>query len=123
MFAPLFYHLTFPLSCNANQIDNLNRLIKSRSSRTNPPPHSQSSDVSDFGDYEFSSPVYVGRQDGLKEADKIDALFKGRFLLHSQQNLDSHTSINWLSKLTQMFNSTWSVKSIWNYSYSVNIEA
>lgn len=68
------YQLTFPLSCNANQIDNLNRLIKSRISRTNPPPQSQSSDVSDFGDYEFSSPVYVKRQDGLKEADKIDAL-------------------------------------------------
>lgn len=93
MFAPLLpLNLSFIMQRQPNR--QLNRLIKSRSSRTNPLPHSQSSDVSDFGDYEFSSPVYVGRQDGLKEADKIDALFKGRFLLHSQQNLDSHTSIN-----------------------------
>ncbi|PRQ27615.1 putative carboxypeptidase D [Rosa chinensis] len=68
------YQLTFLLPCNANQIDNLNRLIKSRRFRTNHPPHSQSFVVSDVEDHEFSSPVYVGPQDGLKEADKIDAL-------------------------------------------------
>ncbi|XP_062020307.1 serine carboxypeptidase 1-like [Rosa rugosa] len=68
------YQLTFLLPCNANQIDNLNRLIKSRRFRTNRPPHSQSFVVSDVEDHEFSSPVYVGPQDGLKEADKIDAL-------------------------------------------------
>ncbi|XP_004292824.1 PREDICTED: serine carboxypeptidase II-3-like [Fragaria vesca subsp. vesca] len=68
------YQLTFLLPCNANQIDNLNRLIKTRRFKTNRSPHSLSFAVSDVEDHEFSSPVCVAPQDGLKEADKIDTL-------------------------------------------------
>ncbi|XP_008220190.1 PREDICTED: serine carboxypeptidase II-3-like [Prunus mume] len=62
------------ISCNANhQINNLNKLIKSRKSGTNP-PHDRKLWVG-LDDVEDSfSPVYVGSQHGLKEADKIEAL-------------------------------------------------
>lgn len=62
------------ISCNANhQINYLNKLIKSRKSGTNP-PHDRKSWVG-LDDVEDSfSPVYVGPQHGLKEADKIEAL-------------------------------------------------
>ncbi|KAM1134060.1 hypothetical protein ACFX19_043942 [Malus domestica] len=66
------YQLTFLLiSCNANQIDNLNKLIKSRKSAN--PPRADLWDGSNVADDQFS-PVYVGFQNGLKEADKIGSL-------------------------------------------------
>ncbi|ONI33690.1 hypothetical protein PRUPE_1G440900, partial [Prunus persica] len=62
------------VSCNANhQINNLNKLIKSRKSGTNPPPDRKSWVGLDDVEDSFS-PVYVGPQHGLKEADKIEAL-------------------------------------------------
>ncbi|CAL8102231.1 unnamed protein product [Prunus armeniaca] len=62
------------ISCNANhQINNLNKLIKSRKSGTNP-PHDRKSWVGLDDVVDSFSPVYVGPQHGLKEADKIEAL-------------------------------------------------
>ncbi|PON46849.1 Serine carboxypeptidase-like [Parasponia andersonii] len=67
------YHILVSFNfytCEANQIDNLNKLIKSRRSRN--PPHTDSWSNDDInGEY---SPVYVGNQDGQKEADKIESL-------------------------------------------------
>lgn len=64
------YHLAFVMSCNANQIDNLNKLIKSRKSGN---PSTRAHQLSWDDDLAFS-PVYVGSQAGLMEADEIDAL-------------------------------------------------
>ncbi|XP_059635587.1 serine carboxypeptidase 1-like [Cornus florida] len=65
------HHLFFPIACAANQIDNLNKLIKSR--RSENPPLAQSWTEQAVGDEHYSS-VYIGPQDGLRAADKIDAL-------------------------------------------------
>ncbi|KAM0973565.1 hypothetical protein ACFX2J_016726 [Malus domestica] len=68
------YQLAFLiLSCNATiyQMKNLNKLIKSRKSGN--PLHSKSWDRLDVAPDHYS-PVYVGSQEGLMEADKIDAL-------------------------------------------------
>ncbi|KAM5565635.1 serine carboxypeptidase 1-like [Rosa sericea] len=64
--------LAFLRSCNANQIDNLNKLIKSRKSGNS--PHAQLSWDNDILADDHFSPVYVGSQAGLMEADEIDAL-------------------------------------------------
>lgn len=61
------------ISCHAKQIDSLNKLLKQSGKSGLNPPRSQSSDiVSDVKD-EYS-PVYIGSQEGSREADKIDAL-------------------------------------------------
>ncbi|XP_059635588.1 serine carboxypeptidase 1-like [Cornus florida] len=65
------HHFFFPIVCTANQIDNLNKLIKSRRSKS--PPVAQSWAELAVGD-EHYSPVYIGPQDGLRKADKIRAL-------------------------------------------------
>ncbi|CAL2234227.1 unnamed protein product [Prunus armeniaca] len=59
------------ISCNANQIENLNKLLRSRKSAN--PPHPKSWESLDVADGQVSA-LYVGAQDGLKEADKIGAL-------------------------------------------------
>ena len=59
------------ISCNANQIENLNKLLRSRKSAN--PPHPKSWESLDFADGQVSA-LYVGTQDGLKAADKIGAL-------------------------------------------------
>lgn len=64
------YHLAFVMSCNANQIDNLNKLIKSRKSGN---PSTRAHQLSWDDDLAFA-PVYVGSQAGLMETDEIDAL-------------------------------------------------
>ena len=56
-------------TCEANQIDSLNKFIKSRRSRI--PPRTDSLGTSLNGQY---SQVYVGNQDGQKEADKLESL-------------------------------------------------
>ncbi|PON49562.1 Serine carboxypeptidase-like [Trema orientale] len=56
-------------TCEANQIDSLNKWIKSKRSRNRPRTDSWSTDLN--GEY---SPVYVGNLDGQKEADKIESL-------------------------------------------------
>ena len=64
--------------CEANQINNLGKLIKSR--RSENPPSDAPWAVGlghELGDQDGRvpySPVYVGNQDGSKEADKIAAL-------------------------------------------------
>ncbi|KAF8022939.1 hypothetical protein BT93_F0452 [Corymbia citriodora subsp. variegata] len=58
--------LALPISCGANQLDNLQKLIESRKSRN--PPNSEPWNL------EEASGVYVGPQEGLMEADKITAL-------------------------------------------------
>lgn len=66
--------LAFLRSCNANQIDNLNELIKSRKSGSSSHDADQSSwENDDFADDPFF-PVYVGSQAGLMGADEIAAL-------------------------------------------------
>ncbi|XP_059636429.1 serine carboxypeptidase 1-like [Cornus florida] len=65
------HHLFFPIASTANQIDSLNKLIKSR--RSENPPVAQSWTELAVGD-EHYSPVFIGTQDRLMEADKIVAL-------------------------------------------------
>lgn len=66
--------------CEANQIDYLNKFIKSRRIRNQAPPAElltclDSDNQSMRGqEYGHSSPVYVGNQRGLKKADKIKLL-------------------------------------------------
>lgn len=60
------YQLALPISCRANQLDNLKKLIESRKSRN--PPNSKPWNL------EKASRVYVGPQEGLMKADKITAL-------------------------------------------------
>ncbi|XP_004292826.1 PREDICTED: serine carboxypeptidase II-3-like [Fragaria vesca subsp. vesca] len=72
----LSFQFTFlNISCRAKQIDTLNKLLQqSRKSGLNPPRSQSSTDiVFDVEDDQYS-PVYIGSQDGAKEADKIDAL-------------------------------------------------
>ncbi|KAA8537715.1 hypothetical protein F0562_027295 [Nyssa sinensis] len=65
------HQLSFPTACTANQVDKLYKLIKSRKSENGPRAESWA----ELGSLDRSfSPVYVGTQDGLMEADKIDAL-------------------------------------------------
>lgn len=59
------------LACDANQIDNLNRLINSRKSR-NPPRTEPWTDPSKVRN--VMSQVYIGPQEGMMEADKIKTL-------------------------------------------------
>ncbi|GLT92232.1 hypothetical protein SLE2022_100800 [Rubroshorea leprosula] len=67
-------HLSFPVSCNVNQIQSLEQLIKSRKS-TNPPRSEPWSTELNIGtESNFSPPVYLGSQEGLMKADKIEAL-------------------------------------------------
>ena len=66
-----FHHLVFPIYCNASQTDNLSELLESRKSQN--PPNTELW-VGLHNDGSNYSPVYIGPQDGLKEADKIDAL-------------------------------------------------
>ncbi|XVE70010.1 hypothetical protein DITRI_Ditri10aG0037500 [Diplodiscus trichospermus] len=66
------YFPSFLLLCKGNQIDNLNRLIQSRKS-PNPPRHEPWAQLDEQED-SHSSPVYVGSQKGLMQADKINAL-------------------------------------------------
>ena len=61
------------LPCEANQIDKLNELIKSRRSKNPPRPESWPSSSGWDGLLHFS-PLDVGGHEGLKEADKLDAL-------------------------------------------------
>lgn len=63
------YHLGFPLFCNGNQIENLNKLIKSRQS--NKPPRG---DLWRGDLHATMSSVWIGHQQGLMESDKIDTL-------------------------------------------------
>ncbi|KAF9622669.1 hypothetical protein IFM89_032590 [Coptis chinensis] len=62
--------LTFPSDNHANQITYLDKLIKSRKSH-NSPSGDAWPEIETSSDY---LPVYIGPQDGLMEADKIDAL-------------------------------------------------
>ncbi|XP_038702804.1 serine carboxypeptidase 1-like isoform X1 [Tripterygium wilfordii] len=65
----LCYILAFPILCNANQASTLYKFLQSQKSN-NHPFKTQLQDQ-----YKHSpSPAYVGKQDGLKDADKIDAL-------------------------------------------------
>ncbi|KAG6626623.1 hypothetical protein I3843_15G058300 [Carya illinoinensis] len=66
-----FHHLVFPITCNGSQVDNLYKLIKARKSQN--PPHTEFWDGLDDDAGKFL-PEYVGPQDGLMQADKIDAL-------------------------------------------------
>ena len=66
-----FHHLVFPIFCNSSQTDNLFNLLKSRKSQN--PPNTELWVGLDNDDGNFS-PVYIGPQDGLKKADKINAL-------------------------------------------------
>ena len=66
-----FHHLIFPIFCNSSQTDNLFKLLKSRKSQN--PPNTELWVGLDNDDGNFS-PVYIGPQDGLKKADKINAL-------------------------------------------------
>lgn len=63
--------LAFLITCNADQISNLNMLLKSRKSANPPKPESWNESL--YGTDEYS-PVYIGKQDGMMEADKLDAL-------------------------------------------------
>ena len=65
-----FHHLVFPIYCNASQTDNLSELLESRKSQN--PPNTELW-VGLHNDDSNYSPVYIGPQDGLKEADKMDA--------------------------------------------------
>lgn len=58
--------LALPISCRADQLDNLKKLLESRKSRNLPD--------SKPWNLEKASSVYVGPQKGLMEADKITAL-------------------------------------------------
>ncbi|XP_059633637.1 serine carboxypeptidase 1-like [Cornus florida] len=58
--------------CVANQVDNLNKFIKSRSSKN--PPAAQAWAELSVADEKKHSPVYIGPQDGKSKADKINAL-------------------------------------------------
>ncbi|KAJ4836419.1 hypothetical protein Tsubulata_031100 [Turnera subulata] len=62
--------LAFPFSCNANQAKYLHQLITSRRS-SNYPPHTEAWDELHKSS---PSPVYIGKQDGLMEANKISSL-------------------------------------------------
>ncbi|PIA46392.1 hypothetical protein AQUCO_01500134v1 [Aquilegia coerulea] len=64
--------LAFPITNHANQIEFLDKLMKSRKS-DNPPNSDAWPDLDDAINDEYS-PVYISTQDGLMEADKIDAL-------------------------------------------------
>ncbi|MBA0565893.1 hypothetical protein Golob_010748 [Gossypium lobatum] len=59
-------------SCMGNQIDYLNRLVASRRS-SNPPRPESWAQLDDQGN-SHSSPVFVGSQKGLMQAEKIDKL-------------------------------------------------
>ncbi|KAJ0085466.1 hypothetical protein Patl1_09018 [Pistacia atlantica] len=63
------YQLGFPIFCNGNQIDNLNKLIKSRQSNNPPRGDLWRGDL-----HETMSSVWLGHQKGLKESDKINNL-------------------------------------------------
>ena len=67
-----WYHILVSFhcdTCEANQIDSLNKFIKSRRSRNLP-----RSDLWGTSLNAQYSPVYVGNHDGQKEADKIEGL-------------------------------------------------
>ncbi|XP_040996999.1 serine carboxypeptidase 1-like [Juglans microcarpa x Juglans regia] len=67
-----FHHLVFPISSNgSSQVDNLYKLIKARKSQN---PHTDFWDGLDDDDAGNFSPECVGLQDGLMQADKIEAL-------------------------------------------------
>ncbi|KAL5844943.1 hypothetical protein ACOSQ4_010901 [Xanthoceras sorbifolium] len=70
----LYQLVLLPISCNANQIDYLNKLIESRRSSNPPRAEPWSTGTELDGANHHYSPVYVGPQDSLMEADKIDAL-------------------------------------------------
>lgn len=61
----------YQLACNANQIDNLNRLLNSRKS-SNPPRAEPWTELNVRKD--VFSPVYVGPQEGMMQSDKIKTL-------------------------------------------------
>ncbi|OMO74889.1 Peptidase S10, serine carboxypeptidase [Corchorus olitorius] len=67
-------YLSFLTSCKGNQIENLNKLIKSRKSSNPPRPESWAQAQVDGLEDSHNSPVYVGSQKGLMQADKITAL-------------------------------------------------
>ncbi|KAK7829085.1 serine carboxypeptidase ii-3 [Quercus suber] len=66
-----FHHLAFIILCKASQIDNLYKLLKSQKSQN--PPNTELWVGLEDEDSHFS-PVYIGAQDGLMKADKINAL-------------------------------------------------
>ncbi|KAF2309879.1 hypothetical protein GH714_005469 [Hevea brasiliensis] len=66
-----FHLLAIHTFCNANQINNLRKFI--RSQKLNSASHTESWNKED-GAYRPLSSVYIGSQDGLMEADKIDTL-------------------------------------------------
>lgn len=70
----LHLHLLILFSCcNANQVDNLQQwLIKSRISQSQPPSESWGGHLHRESDQ--NSAVYVAPQEGLMNADRIDAL-------------------------------------------------
>ncbi|XP_062100210.1 serine carboxypeptidase 1-like [Humulus lupulus] len=62
-------------TCEASQIDNLDKLlIKSRRSRNGTPPRTTSSWGDHLNKNQFYTPVYVGKQEGQKDLDKIEGL-------------------------------------------------
>lgn len=63
------YQLGSSIFCNGNQIEYLNRLIKSRQSSKPPRGDIWRNDL-----HGTVSPVWIGSQQGLMEADKIEAL-------------------------------------------------
>lgn len=65
--------LAFVYACNANQINRLNKLLKSQKSGY--PPHSKPWMV-DFKkmNSHYYSPIYVGNHEKLKKSDKIQSL-------------------------------------------------
>lgn len=71
------YHMLISFhsyTCEANQIDSLNKLIKSRRSPNPPRAEPWAGLYDDHLATSQFSPVYVGNQEGLKEADKIESL-------------------------------------------------
>lgn len=67
----LWMQLGVLCSCNAHQINKLNKLIESRKSKN--PPDAQPW-VGLEENMSYSRPVYTGNQEGVMESDKIDAL-------------------------------------------------
>ncbi|CAN6539961.1 unnamed protein product [Malus baccata var. baccata] len=90
------------ISCNGNQIDNLKKFFKSRKSAN--PPRTDFTTIFNVAEGQFS-PVYVGVQHGLKEADKIGSLpgqpQAGRALFHyfveSPQDSSTKPLVLWLN--------------------------
>lgn len=66
-----FHLLAINSFCDANQVNNLREII--RSHKLNSASHTESWNKED-GEYSPPSSLYIGSQEGLMEADKIDSL-------------------------------------------------